>query len=124
MAEGLLKKLKPEWEVFSAGTIPALAVSRRAIRVMQEIGIDISQNTPKSVDQFLAQSFDTVITVCDHANETCPHFTGDVKQRVHMGFPDPTKMDGEPVAVFQEFRRVREEMRLQFSKLFSDEHSR
>ncbi len=118
MAEGILKKFKPEWEVFSAGTLPASAVSRRAIRAMQEIGIDISQNTPKSVDLFLTQSFDYVLTVCDHANETCPVFAGKVKNRIHIGFPDPTKIDGEPDEVFQEFRRVRDDMKEQLQEYF------
>jgi arsenate reductase (thioredoxin) len=118
MAEGILKKLKPEWEVFSAGTIPASTVSRRAIRSMQEIGIDISQNTPKSIDQFLSQSFDYVLTVCDHANETCPVFIGKVKNRIHIGFPDPTKTEGEPDEVFQQFRRVRDDIETSLKQFF------
>jgi len=118
MAEGILKKLKPEWEVFSAGTIPASTVSRRAIRSMQEIGIDISHNIPKSIDQFLSQSFDYVLTVCDHANETCPVFTGKVQNRIHIGFPDPTKIDGDPEVVFQEFRRVRDGMKERLQEYF------
>lgn len=116
MAEGFLKYFKPEWEVFSAGIDPAAAVSRRAIRVMQEIGIDISRNKPKHIDQFLSQSFDYVVTVCDHANETCPVFTGKVKNRIHIGFPDPTKMAGEPEEVIREFRRVRDDMNKQFKE--------
>jgi arsenate reductase len=118
MAEVFLKKLKPEWEVFSAGTFPASAVSRRTIRAMQEIGIDISKNKPKNVDQFLSQSFDYVLTVCDHANETCPVFTGKVKNRIHIGFFDPTKIDGEPDEVFQEFRRVRDDMKERLQEYF------
>lgn len=116
MAEGLIKYLKPEWKVFSAGIDPAAAVSRRSIRVMQEIGIDISRNKPKHIDQFLSQSFDYVITVCDHANEICPVFIGKVKKRMHLGFRDPTKMTGEPEEVFLEFRRVREDMNKQLKE--------
>jgi arsenate reductase len=118
MAEGFLKKLKPNWEVFSAGTLPASAVSRRTIRAMQEIGIDISHNIPKSIDQFLSQSFDYVLTVCDHANETCPVFIGKVKNRIHIGFPDPTKIDGDSEVVFQEFRRVRDDMKKRLQEYF------
>jgi arsenate reductase len=83
---------------------------------MQEIGIDISRNKPKHIDQFLSQSFDYVITVCDHANETCPVFIGKVKKRMHLGFRDPTKMTGEPEEVFLEFRRVREDMNKQLKE--------
>jgi len=110
MAEGFIKTFRPEWNVFSAGTLPAASVSRRTIRAMQAIGIDISQNMPKSVGPFLTQSFDCVLTVCDHANETCPVFTGEVKKRIHIGFPDPTKINGEPEEVFQYFIQVRDDM--------------
>ena len=116
MAEGFIKYLKPEWKVFSAGIEPATAVSRRSIRVMQEIGIDISQNKPKHIDKFLMQSFDYVITVCDHANEACPVFIGKVKKRMHLGFRDPTKMTGEPEEVLLEFRRVRDDMNKQLKE--------
>jgi arsenate reductase len=116
MAEGLLKAFRPQWEVFSAGVAPAGAVSRRTIRAMREIGIDISQNKPKHVDRFLSQSFDYVITVCDHAKESCPIFTGDVKNKVHIGFADPTKISGDPEEVFREFRRIRDDMKRELEK--------
>jgi len=61
---------------------------------MSEIGIDISKNKTKSVDEFLNQSFDFVITVCDNAKETCPVFIGNVKQRLHIGFEDPASAMG------------------------------
>ena len=120
MAEGILKKIKPEWEVFSAGTEPASAVSRRAISVMLEAGIDISRNTPKSVDRFLSQSFDHVITVCDHANETCPVFLGKVKHRLHIGFEDPSNAIGTDDFIWGEFRRVRDDIKKQFYKFYSE----
>ncbi len=119
MAEGFIKSFKPEWEVFSAGIDPAAAVSRRAIRAMQEIGIDISKNKPKNVDEFLTQAFDYVLTVCDYANETCPVFIGKVKKMIHIGFPDPTKMIGEQEKVFQEFRRVRDDMSKRLNEFVS-----
>jgi len=119
MAEGILKSLDPTLQVFSAGVEPAVAVSRRAIKVMQEIGIDISAQYPKNVNQFLARSFDYVITVCDHANETCPVFSGVVKNREHLGFSDPTKYEGDSAEVLQEFRRVRDEIKEQFSKFYN-----
>jgi len=119
MAEGILKSLDPTLQVFSAGVEPAVAVSRRAIKVMQEIGIDISAQYPKNVNQFLARSFDYVITVCDHANETCPVFSGVVKNREHLGFSDPTKYEGDSAEVLQELRRVRDEIKEKFSKFYN-----
>jgi arsenate reductase (thioredoxin) len=118
MAEGILKSLDPALQVFSAGTKPAEAVSRRTINVMKEIGIDISKEHPKNVDQFLTLAFDYVITVCDNANESCPVFTGVVKNRLHIGFPDPTKYEGDPEKVLEEFRRVRDEIMEKFTEFY------
>jgi arsenate reductase len=84
MAEGFLKTFAPKAEVFSAGTAPSANVHPLAIKVMHERGIDISRTAPKSVDQFLSQSFDYVITVCDSARESCPVFTGAVTTRLHI----------------------------------------
>ena len=82
MAEGLLRRAGAgSLEVFSAGTRPSL-VRPEAIQVMAEVGIDISKHTSKSVDQFLARPLDLLITVCDHAKETCPLFPGSVR-RLH-----------------------------------------
>src|SRR5213082_779789 len=74
MAEGVLKSLNPQWDVQSAGTQPAARVNPFAIRAMKEIGIDISGETTKSVQQFVSQGFDYVITVCDDADQNCPNF--------------------------------------------------
>ena|SRR5450759_1859953 len=116
MAEGFLKSFDPNLEVYSAGTNPASHVSSRAIQVMKEIGIDISQEYPKSVDQFLNDSFDYVITVCDHAKETCPAFSGKVTHRLHIGFDDPAEAFGTDEEVINEFRRVRDRIKEQFYK--------
>ena len=89
MAEGLWRhEAGDEWEVFSAGTNPS-KVRPEAIAVMNELGIDISSHRSKSVDEFVGQEFDYVITVCDHANEICPVFPGKT-QRLHWSFEDPT----------------------------------
>jgi arsenate reductase len=114
MAEGFLRSFGGDLEVFSAGVSPALRVSSRAIQVMQEEGIDISAHTPKAVDRFLGESFDYVITVCDHAKETCPNFTGPVKHRMHIGFDDPAEATGSAEEVLAEFRRVRDEIHHRF----------
>lgn len=118
MAEGYLKHLNPQWEVFSAGTKPAEKVHPYAIKVMLEDGIDISQNTPKQVDLFLNQAFDYVITVCNEAKETCPMFTGKVKQRLHIGFDDPAESKGCEAYILNEFRRIRDEIKNEFQKFY------
>ena len=118
MAEGFMKSFDPNLEVYSAGTHPASRVSSRAIQVMKEVGIDISKKHPKSVDQFLNESFNYVITVCDHAKETCPIFTGKVLHRIHIGFDDPTETTGTEEEVLTVFRRVRDEIKEQFYKFY------
>ncbi|HAW09036.1 MAG TPA: protein tyrosine phosphatase [Bacteroidetes bacterium] len=110
MAEGILKYLNPELEVFSAGTKPADQVHPLAVASMSEIGIDISKNKTKNVDEFLNQSFDFVITVCDNAKETCPVFLGNVKQRLHIGFKDPAAAMGSEEKKLAIFRKIRDEI--------------
>jgi arsenate reductase (thioredoxin) len=124
MAEGILRSLDEKLLVFSAGTQPAAHVSSEAISVMKEIDIDISSHTPKSVDQFLSQSFDYVITVCDHAKETCPFFTGNVVHRLHMGFDDPADATGTEEEVLAVFRQVRDQIKIQFHKFYADNLSK
>jgi arsenate reductase len=119
MAEGILKSLDSKLEVFSAGTSPAANVSPRAIQVMKEIGIDISSGFPKSVDRFTGEPFDYVITVCDHAKEACPVFMGKVGTRLHIEFDDPAMADGSEEEVIRIYRRVRDEIREQFTKFYS-----
>jgi arsenate reductase len=114
MAEGFLKTLDPNLEVYSAGTQPSPRVNPAAIQVMSEIGIDISQGRPKNVSQFLKDSFDYVITVCNDADEKCPAFTGQVKQRLHIGFTDPAKATGSQEEVLATFRTVRDQINSQF----------
>src|SRR5664279_2149041 len=93
MAEGLLRHLAGDhYEVFSAGT-QATVVQPMAIRVMAELGIDISGQKSKTLDRYLDKSFDAVITVCDRANESCPVFNR-AKRRLHWSFPDPSQATG------------------------------
>jgi arsenate reductase (thioredoxin) len=119
IAEGILKSLDRSLEVFSAGTQPASRVSSKALLVMKEIGIDISSHTPKNVDQFLSEQFDYVITVCDHAKETCPVFMGKVKHRLHLGFEDPAEVQGTDEEIIAAFRRIRDEIKTTFSTFYS-----
>ena len=119
MAEGFLKSLNRNLDVYSAGTIPAARISSHAIQVMNEVGIDISTEYPKSVDQFLDESFGYVITVCDHAKETCPVFLGNVKHRIHIGFDDPAEARGTEEEIRSEFRRIRDEIKNRFTEFYN-----
>ena len=121
MAEGLLRSLDPGLEVHSAGTKPAFRVHPGAIQAMAEAGIDISGNYPKSVDRYLAEPFDFVITVCGNANETCPAFGGRVGRRVHIGFEDPAAVTGTDEQVLQAFRSVRDQIRDSLARFYREE---
>src|ERR1051326_445003 len=109
MAEGLLRHEGGDrFEVFSAGTKPS-QVRPEAIAVMNEIGIDISPQRSKSVDEFLGQPLDFVITVCNSANETCPVFHGESK-RLHWPFDDPAEVQGSDEVRKAAFRRIRDQI--------------
>ena len=118
MAEGILKSFDANLEVLSAGTKPAEKVASMAIEVMKEIGLDISQNYPKLVDNFLAHEFDYVITVCGGAKEVCPAFIGKVVHRIHIGFDDPAEATGTDEEIISEFRRVRDEILRDFKEFY------
>ena len=121
MAEGFLKSFDSELNVYSAGTNPSGKVHPKAIQVMKEIGIDISVGYPKNVDEFLDNSFDYVITVCDNAKETCPVFVGKVNERLHIGFEDPAEAKGTEEEIFAEFRKIRDEIKDRFEEFYSKE---
>lgn len=121
MAQGILQHLHPDWNVCSAGTKPATEVHPLGIKVMQEIGIDISHHYPKPLEQYLNQEWDYVITVCGGAKETCPVFIGKVGKRLHIGFDDPDAFKGTEEEVLPEFRRVRDEI-LKEMKTISRNH--
>jgi len=109
MAEGLLRHDGGDrFEVASAGIDPT-QVRPEAIQAMHEVGIDISGNRSKSVDEFANQAFDYVITVCDNANEQCPVFPGNTK-RIHWSFEDPAAVEGDEAKRLAAFRRIRDEI--------------
>jgi len=111
MAEGLLRHDSgSQFEVESAGTKPS-QVRPEAIQVMREIGIDISGHRSKSVDEFAGQTFDYVLTVCDHAKETCPIYPGH-SNRLHHNFQDPAAVEGSEEQRLAAFRKVRDEIRM------------
>lgn len=109
MAEGLLRReAGSSWEVFSAGTKPT-RVRPEAIAAMHEAGIDISAHHSKSVDEFLGQKFDYVITVCDNARETCPVFPARTR-RIHWSIEDPAAIKGSEKDRLNAFRHARDEL--------------
>jgi len=120
MAEAFLKQLDADLEVLSAGTQPAERVNPYTIRVMQEVGLDLSTNKTKSVEKFLDRGFDFVITVCGGAKETCPVFLGNVDQRLHNAFDDPAEATGSDAEILAVYRRVRDEIQESFRCFYND----
>lgn len=122
MAEGLLKALgSGQWEVQSAGVIQSY-VHPLAIQVMEEIRIDISQQTSKSMDQFVNHKFDYVITLCDHAAKFCPTFGGRGKQ-LHWPFEDPVGATGTTEERLVVFRRIRDGIKTKIEEFLKSESS-
>ncbi len=116
MAEGLMKALfGDKFESYSAGTV-ATRVNPLAIKVMAEIGIDISHHRSKSVEEFRGWEFDYVVTVCDQAKESCPFFPG-ARKYLHKGFEDPSQYEGDEA--LQKFREVRDEIKEWLIETFS-----
>jgi arsenate reductase len=121
MAHGFLQSFDKNAGVYSAGTEPAAQVNQKAVKVMQEAGIDISRHTPRLVDQYLSEEWDYVITVCDSANETCPAFFGKVQHRLHMGFEDPSHAKGTEEFIWSEFRRIRDQIKDAFYNFYIEQ---
>jgi arsenate reductase (thioredoxin) len=120
MTQGLLQSFDSTFEVYSAGTKPASSVNEYAIKVMSEIGIDISANKPKSVNPYLGEDWDFVITVCGGANEFCPMFYGKVKNRIHIGFDDPSLFKGTEEQILNEFRHTRDKIKQRLYKFYEE----
>ena len=111
MAQAFMSSFDNTLEVFSAGTELAEKINEIAVKVMNEVGIDISNAYPKSVEIYLNEEWDYVITVCGGANENCPNFAGKVKHRLHFGFDDPAAVTGDTEFIIDEFRRIRNEIK-------------
>jgi arsenate reductase len=124
MAQGFLQSFDKRLQVFSAGTEPAIRINSTAVKVMKEVGIDISHHTPKNVSQYLNDEWDYVITVCDNARETCPVFAGKVRHRLHLGFEDPSHVKGSYVEIMSAFYNARNDIRDEFYKLYESEVSK
>ena len=110
IAEGYLRHFaNGNAAIYSAG-IETHGVNPKAIAVMAQDGIDISNHTSNNVDEYIAVPFDFVITVCDNANENCPYFPTEA-MRFHYNFPDPAKAQGTDDEIMQEFERVRNKIK-------------
>ena len=121
MAHGFLKTCDDRIQVASAGTEASGKLNHKAVEVMKEIGIDISDHTSDSVEKYLDQEWDYVVTVCGGANENCPAFLGKVKHRLHIGFDDPSHAVGTPEFIQSEYYRVRDEIKEGFFQLYENE---
>jgi arsenate reductase len=112
IAEGILRHAASDlFDVYSAGSNPAGYVHPKAIEAMKEIGIDISGHTSKHLNEFLDKKIDTVITVCENADQACPRFPGQMN-RHHWGFNDPAQVKGTDKEVLDVFRQVRDQIKL------------
>ena len=120
MAHGFLQSFNKDLQVFSAGTNASGKLNLTAVDVMKEVGVDISHHTSDPVEKYLYQEWDYVITVCGGANESCPTFIGNVKNRLHIGFEDPSQTIGSEDFIISEFRRVRNEIKEAFQKLYNE----
>ena len=121
MAHGFLQSFDKNISVFSAGTQASGKLNQKAVAVMKEAGIDISHHTSDSIEKYLKDEWDYVITVCGGANEECPAFFGKVKHRLHMGFDDPSHAVGTEEFIWSEFIRVRDEIKEGFYKLYTEQ---
>jgi arsenate reductase len=120
MAHGFLQSFDENLYVRSGGTEPAAWINPKAVEVMADLGIDISNHTPHLVDEYLDEEWDYVITVCDHANETCPAFFGRVRHRLHLGFEDPSHATGTPEFIHSEYVRIRDQIHNVFLSFFNE----
>ena len=121
MAHGFLQSFDPRITVCSAGTEASGRLNQKAVEVMNETGIDISHHTSDSVEKYLNDEWEYVITVCGGANENCPAFPGKVKHRLHIGFDDPSHAVGTEEFIHSEFIRVRDEIKAGFWKLYEED---
>ncbi len=121
MAHGFMQSFDSRLEVASAGTEASGQLNHKAVEVMKEIGIDISGHSSDSVEIYLDQEWDYVITVCGGANESCPAFVGNVKHRLHIGFDDPSHAVGTPEFIQSEYYRVRDEIKEGFYAFYQKE---
>jgi len=115
MAEGFAHQTG--WQAYSAGIKPETVVNPFSVKVMSEIGINISHHTPQSVNEYLDKNFDVIATVCDNAHKICPVFIGSSKYQIHHGFIDPASTIGNDEKIIAVYRVVRDEIQAWVKKL-------
>jgi arsenate reductase (thioredoxin) len=121
MAEGLLNSLYPNrYQAYSAGIIKT-GVDPTAIKILKELGIDISAHRSKTIDEFKGKTFDYVVTVCDNAKEACPYFPG--KKVIHHAFYDPGTYNGTPEEILRKFRTSRDDIKTWIIQTFGKERT-
>ncbi len=118
MADGLLKEYFKNFEIYSAGTKPE-KVNPLAIRVMREIGVDISKNKSNHAKEYDNINFDFVFTVCNNAKEICPVYPN-AKKLIHQSFLDPANATGSEIEQLEVYRKVRDELKKYFISFFND----
>ncbi|MDF1548203.1 MAG: arsenate reductase ArsC [Bacteroidales bacterium] len=118
MAHGFLQSFDKNLTIRSAGTEASGKLNSKAVQAMAEIGIDISHHTSDSVNKYLNDAWDYVVTVCGGANESCPTFLGKVKHRIHIGFDDPSHVTGTDEFIWSEYIRVRDEIKEGFYNFY------
>jgi len=121
MAHGWLQSFNKKLTVCSAGTQATGKLNEKAVAVMRRAGVNISKHTSDSVEKYLNEEWDYVITVCGGANEACPTFSGKVKHRLHMGFDDPSHAVGPEPFIWGEFHRVCDEIHDAFYKFYAEQ---
>lgn len=119
MAEAILNHMYPQHYIaYSAGVEPAKEVNPYVVCALREIGLDISQNRPKSLEVFAGWEFDYVVTVCEEGETRCPFFPGG-KHYLHKSFPDPSILTGSDEEIMQKVRNIRDEIRQWILNTFS-----
>lgn len=120
MAQGYLEHFaKEKAEIYSAG-IETHGLNQKAVAIMEDDGLDISQHTSNHVDEYKDIEFDFIITVCDHANENCPFIPSKNAIRLHQNFKDPSKVEGTEETVQQAFKATRQEIKIWCEKFVKD----
>jgi len=121
MAHGFLQSFNKDITVRSAGTEASGKLNAKAVEAMTQIGIDISHHTSHSVENYLNDQWDYVVTVCGGANEACPIFKGRVKNRLHIGFEDPSDATGTEEFIWSEYIRVRDQIKEKFYNFYLEQ---
>ena len=115
MAEGFARK--SGWLAFSAGIKPEIKVNPFAVKVMDEVNIDISNHIPQAIDDYLSDEFYLIVTVCDNAQKYCPTFTGNYIHQIHHSFQDPVNATGTHEDIMNVYRKIRDEIQIWMKKM-------